>query len=230
MTNQDEKFMWVQWEKGVLDNKSLKYECHRTKTPANTPEDIFKELNRRRRILYNMKLIWIYPNNVWYGNVSIRKPGTNQFYISGTSTGRLTELTPDHYCLVSKVESEKNQLYCEWPIEASAESMTHSAVYASDSSINAVIHIHNFSTRNNYIDKLPTTDKTVPYWTPEMASEVSRIFGETNVRDTRFFVMWGHEDWVMSFGVSMDEAGRMMVKYFSQVDNPLYACDGNHKD
>ncbi len=230
MTLQDEKFMSKQWEKWVLDNKSLKYKCHWEKTPANIPEDIFQELNRRRRILYNMKLIWIYPNNIWYGNVSIRKPGTNQFYISGTSTGRLTELTPEHYCLVSKVEAKDNQLYCEGPIEASAESMTHSAVYESDSTVNAVIHIHNFSTRSTYMDKVPTTNKSVPYGTPEMSAEAARMFRETNVKETKFFVMGGHEDGVMSFGKSMDEAGRMIVKYFSQIENPTYACDGKHQD
>ena len=39
-----------------------------------------------------------------------------------------------------------------------------------------------------------------------MAREVTRLFAETNVRETRLFIMAGHEAGVIAFGGNLAEA------------------------
>lgn len=50
--------------------------------------------------------------------------------------------------------------------------MTHGAVYEADSSIKAVVHIHNFQMWEYLLHKIPTTSKDALYGTPEIAKEV----------------------------------------------------------
>ena len=44
-----------------------------------------------------------------------------------------------------------------------------------------------------------------------MAEEVRRLFRDTSVRQRGIFAMGGHEDGVVSFGRSAEEAGNVMV-------------------
>ena len=55
------------------------------------------------------------------------------------------------------------------------------------------------------------TRADVAYGTPEMADEVRRLFCETDVRQLRIFGMAGHEDGIVTFGRTADEAGSAML-------------------
>ena len=59
--------------------------------------------------------------------------------------------------------------------------------------------------------KLPTTRKEVPYGTQAMAREVRRIYRQTSLPEKRIFSMAGHEDGIVVFGRSAEEAGQVLL-------------------
>ncbi|NOX71196.1 MAG: class II aldolase/adducin family protein [Candidatus Micrarchaeota archaeon] len=180
------------------------------------PESVIRELNKWRRKLFDAGLIGMYESGIGFGNISMRIPGTNEFIISGSATGGIENLTAEHYARVTEVDHEKNSLVCVGPIKASSESMTHAAVYDSDHSVNAVIHVHNLRMWKMLLDRVPTTSKEATYGTPEMAEEVMRLFKESDVKEKKIFVMGGHEEGLMTFGKDLDEAGSVMLRYWEE--------------
>ena len=75
--------------------------------------DTYKELNHFRQKMYKRNWIGAYTNGIGFGNISIRKGQIDQFYISGSKTGNLTELTERHYALVTDVFIKENRLNCK---------------------------------------------------------------------------------------------------------------------
>jgi L-ribulose-5-phosphate 4-epimerase len=52
------------------------------------------ELNACRRKLLELRLIGVDPSGIGFGNVSVRDGASRNFYITGSATGGLPELTP----------------------------------------------------------------------------------------------------------------------------------------
>jgi ribulose-5-phosphate 4-epimerase/fuculose-1-phosphate aldolase len=100
-------------------------------------------------------------------------------------------------------------------IKASSESLTHATLYACDDTINAVIHIHHLEKWKSLLNVVPTTEAAVPYGTPEMAFEIQRLFRETNVASEKIIAMGGHEEGIISFGETIDEAASKLLHYFT---------------
>ena len=63
---------------------------------------------------------------------------------------------------------------------------------------------------------MPITRPDVAYGTPEMSDEVRRLFRETDVRQRRLFSMGGHEDGLVSFGRTAEEAGTVLLTYLAR--------------
>lgn len=163
-------------------------------------------------------------NGAGYGNLSkriepleaqIRK---RRFLITGTQTGQLEKLTVEHYSLVSEYIPEENLVISQGPIEASSESMTHGTIYDLNTEHRYVFHVHSPDLWMNY-DKLslPFTRKDVAYGTPEMTEEVRRLFRDSNVEERRIFAMMGHEDGIISFGRTAEEAGNVITSHLKQI-------------
>ena len=185
---------------------SVKFDCHLTKEKIVIPPGLFNPLNFWRSELWLKSLIGAYPDGIGYGNISVRLPQSDQFYISGTATGGIPELDQIHYPLVEKCSLQRNKVWCHGLISASAESMSHAAVYAADKEIGAVVHIHNRPLWEKYLNILPTTDIKVEYGTPEMGYEIVRIMSLETTRNKKVFVMGGHEEGIISFGKTIEEA------------------------
>ena len=182
------------------------------------PEASIGELNAWRHIMALLRLIGAYPDGVGYGNISRRlapydaAETERQFVITGTGTGGLAWLTGQHYTVVTECHLEQNLVVATGPISPSAETMTHSAVYAVDSKIRWVIHVHSPEIwRQRQTLKLPATAPEVPYGSIEMAREVRRLFGKTDVHQQGIFAMDGHEDGIVSFGQTADEAASTVI-------------------
>jgi len=183
----------------------VKFHCdHRILAPADFAG--FDELNRVRGRLHQVGYIGRYPNGIGFGNLSIRAGGSNDFYISGTMTGGLPELTQAHYTRVVAWDFPRNWLRCEGPVQASSESMTHAAIYEQDATARAVLHVHEMELWKRLLDRVPTTRKHVEYGTPEMAAEMGRLFRESDVRGRRILAMAGHEEGIFVFGPNPEEA------------------------
>ena len=80
----------------------VKFHCHLTSEMITIPSELFIPLNNWRNELWMKCLIGAYPDGIGYGNISVRVPESDQFYISGTSTGGIPELDVIHYPLVEK--------------------------------------------------------------------------------------------------------------------------------
>ena len=194
-----------------MDEGVIKYQCHWEKRDQ-VSQALYEQLNSWRNRVHELGYIGEYPNGIGYGNISLScEDGT--FVISGSGTGGKKCLEPEDYALVSKYDIASNALWCRGRTKASSESLTHAAVYELASDIQAVIHIHHGPSWNRLLNKIPTSRKDVPYGTPEMALEVKRLAEEDQLLKTQIFVMAGHEEGIVSFGKSLEEAFEVLVKY-----------------
>lgn len=190
----------------------VKFNCHLATEKLVIPPELFIPLNHWRNELWLKCLIGATPQGIGYGNISVRVPGSNRFYISGTATGGIPELEQLHYALVEQCNPAENSLSCRGLVRASAESMSHAAIYSANSGMGAVVHIHDLKLWERYLGILPTTDKNVEYGTPEMAYEIARIMTEPETLSQKIFVMGGHEEGIVSFGETVEEAALAILK------------------
>jgi L-ribulose-5-phosphate 4-epimerase len=170
------------------------------------------ELNAFRRKLVDQHLLGVYPNGVGFGNVSVRDGRTTSFYITGSATGGLAELTSTDCVRVVAYDFARNCLSYEGTAVPSSESLTHAAIYESDSITSAVIHCHDSALSAMLLDRVPATSKTVAYGTPEMAYEIIRLFQISDVRNEKIFVMAGHQAGIVTFGKNLEEAFQVLMR------------------
>jgi L-ribulose-5-phosphate 4-epimerase len=169
-----------------------------------------RDLNVWRSRLYKAGLIGVYPDGIGYGNISTRFQ-RSKFIITGTATGKLQKLNARHYTQVTDYSLDKNRVTCVGPIKASSESLTHALLYECDKDINAVFHVHHAGIWKKLLRVVPTTKATIEYGTIEMAREVRRLFKDTSLPLDKIFVMAGHEEGIVTFGKTMDEAGEKLL-------------------
>lgn len=197
------------------DEGYIKFNCHWVKGEP-VAESMLSEINRWRDNLYELGLIGAYDNGIGFGNISIRTNG-KLFLITGSVTGGFPRLNPDHYVMVTEYDLMQNSLTCSGPIKASSESLSHAVIYDCSPETNAVIHIHNLELWEALIHKVPTTNVNVAYGTPQMANEIIRLFGETTVANEKILVMGGHQEGIISFGRTLDEAGKILINRFEEM-------------
>ena len=203
----------------VRDEGTIKFECEWIDGSAPGWHKI-RTLNDWRQLMYEAGLIGAYNDGIGFGNISIRDIPGHEFIITGSATGSLRELGPEHFTRVLDYDFNNNRVRCKGPIQASSESLTHASFYEASRSINAVIHIHHGGLWRMYVNKLPTTSPDVDYGTPEMAREVSRLLKE-NIRPTKqLVVMGGHEDGVMAYGNSLGHAASILLNCCDRMFRP----------
>ncbi|MEM9777904.1 MAG: class II aldolase/adducin family protein [Chloroflexota bacterium] len=196
-------------EKEGVIKFSLEYET----APALPAADI-TELNAWRKIMVMMGMIGqddARYAGYGFGNISCRIEG-NRFVISGTQTGSIADLTAEHYAVVTACFGAENRVVAEGPVKPSSESMTHGIVYQLAPDIDWVIHVHDphiwqAAERLN----IPQTAADIPYGTPEMSAAVERLYAETDMKTQKIFSMAGHEDGVVAFGKTAEEAGGILL-------------------
>ena len=136
----------------------------------------------------------------------------SNFYITGSATGGLPELTLTDCVRVVAYDFEKNWLRYEGTAIPSSESLTHAAIYESDPTVSAVIHCHDSALWATLLDRVPTTSKAVAYGTPEMAYEIMRLFKVGDVRSRKILVMAGHESGIVTFGKNLEDAFDVLMR------------------
>jgi L-ribulose-5-phosphate 4-epimerase len=202
----------------------IKFHCEFTPGPA-LPAAQIAALNAWRKIMYMTALIGQDParyGGYGFGNISCRlddlEVGERQhpFVITGTQTGGKPDLTADDYVVVTGCYPAENRLVAHGPVQPSSESLTHGAIYVLDSRILWVVHAHSPEIwRNAAALGLPMTG-AVPYGTPAMAEEVQRLFHASDLPEKRIFGMAGHEDGIVTFGRTAEEAGGVMLAYLAR--------------
>lgn len=185
-------------------------------TPSDPlSQERLAELNTWRQWMFARALIGeadTLQGKVGYGNISCRLP--EGFAITGSQTGHLAHLTANEYALVTDCQPEKNLVVSRGPIKPSSESLTHAVLYQLDEKIKWVMHAHNAPIWQAAEELgLPCSSPDVAYGTPEMAAETIRLFAETDVRKKGIFAMAGHEDGIVSFGETPEQAADVFSHY-----------------
>lgn len=212
----------------MYDEGVIKFEAvHRQRAldPARYGE-LACALQSWREVFAKLQLVGQDParyGGAGYGNVSARVGplgsvrGRRAMLVTGTQTGGLPRLALRHFCLVERYDEANNRVWSEGEIQPSSESMTHGAIYDLSPSIRFVFHAHSPVLWNHAEAlRIPTTDPRVPYGTPEMAREVRRLHHGSTLPAVRILSMGGHEDGIICFGESAEEAGVTMVTYLAR--------------
>lgn len=163
-----------------------------------------------------MDLIGAYENGVGFGNISMRDNNSNKFFITGSATGEIPVLEPEHYVYVEGCNFEDNAVMCSGSLKASSESLTHAAIYKADPGTNAIIHVHNLDEWEKLKDKVPTTLPEYEYGSAELARDIFRLFRETDIIEKRIMVMAGDNAGLITFGNDMDEAINVLMSYIGE--------------
>ncbi len=196
-----------------IDEGYVKYKSYWTKAPVPAAAAAAtEELDTWRRPLIAAGLIGEYEDlGIGYGNISVRCGEPGQFLISGTQTGDVPLTSKEHYSLVTDYNTYANIVCCVGPVQASSEAMTHAAIYELDSNIGAIVHVHSLGLWQQLKNNIPTTDASVAYGTPQMANEFRRLYRDTDFRKTQLAVMAGHDEGLLSFGTSLEEAATRIL-------------------
>jgi ribulose-5-phosphate 4-epimerase/fuculose-1-phosphate aldolase len=140
-----------------------------------------------------------------------------QFIISGTQTGGLESLSRQHYSHVLEANPIKNCIRSTGEKKPSSEALTHASVYHKNNKIQSVIHIHSPEIwKNTKQLKLACTSAGITYGTPEMAKEVERLMKTEQLKNNNIFSMLGHEDGIIAFSDSIEDAALSLIKYYSK--------------
>jgi len=192
----------------------IRFDLTHTKTPALPVEDT-AGLRAWFSILRRLELLGQDPGRYLgyaYGNISTRTEGG--FVISCTQTSGKTTLQREDFALVTDFDTHSNLLVSEGPCPPSSEAMTHGAVYQAIPQAGAVFHIHSpVIWQQAKALGLPETDPAIEYGTPEMAEAVSALL-KGNTPD-RVFSMGGHEDGIIAWGASPQEAGFSLISVYA---------------
>ena len=192
-------------------SKYVKFSCQRAATETTSFSGL-AELNAYRRRLLPLGLIGMDSNGIGFGNLSIRDGATDNFYVTGSATGGIPELTLAHCAKVVAYDFERNWLQYEGSTIPSSESLTHAAIYESDAKAGAIIHCHDSKLWTALLNQAPTTSKAIDYGTPQLAYEIMKLFKESDVRSRKILVMGGHATGILTFGKDLEEAFAVLMR------------------
>ncbi len=197
----------------MVDEGVIKYRLRFESAPPLLNHD-YSSLDRWRQRFKAKQILGQDPTRYdghGFGNLS-QRIDHKSFLISGTQTGGLDQLNPEHYGLVTDVNLPNNSVVARGPVKPSSESLTHAAVYSFDERIQFVFHVHCpeiWRARENL--EIARTRGDIAYGTPQMAEEMLRLFKRGNFRNGNILAMSGHQDGVISFGESADDAGNIII-------------------
>jgi len=200
----------------VHNDGYIKFNCNWQKTGPVVPEDSFTVLNDWRNTMFRLNLIGAYTNGIGYGNISMRVPKSNQFFISGSATGNFEKSVPGHYALVTSFNFKENSVTCTGPVKASSESLSHAAIYESKKNINAVIHIHHLQMWEQLLTQEPATSYESQFGTPEIAIEIKKLVLKQET-STGVIVMAGHKEGVLFYGQDLQKTGLLITEYYKKL-------------
>ena len=185
--------------------------------PGPSPAaELLGELEAWRQIFRQLGLLGQDParyDGLGFGNLSRRAAdgdAADAFIISGTQTGALERLAPEHYARVRACDPAHNRVTADGPVRPSSEALSHGVLYQTNHCIDWVMHLHSpaiFAARDRL--RLPVTDPRAAYGSPAMAAELARLCPEAGWPG--LLVMGGHEDGILAFGATAAATGGLVV-------------------
>jgi ribulose-5-phosphate 4-epimerase/fuculose-1-phosphate aldolase len=168
-----------------------------------------------RTKLWDMGLVGMTPEGIGFGNLSqhnsMSKHGALTFVITGTATGGERELGPEGWTQIESADIDSNMVTDSGPVAASAETLSHAAVYRACPAARFVIHIHSAPIFEGMLrDGCPATPPEAEYGTPELARAVERLVRNLSQAKGNpshgAIVLAGHQDGVIVWGATLEEA------------------------
>lgn len=159
------------------------------------------ELDALRTELWDRGWIGATPEGIGFGNLSARDPAVAAtFVITGTATGARRILGPEGYVRVTGVDAAGNTVACAGPVRASAETMSHAALYQTAPGIGCVVHVHapEFWARALVLG-WPATPAGAEYGTPDLAGAIGELARRLGT-EAGLVVLAGHRDGLLAYG------------------------------
>lgn len=193
-----------------IDEGVIKFQFNLKKS-SPIAEEHYNELEKWRALFFRMSLIGEYPiEKLGYGNLSRRINSSDEFLITGSQTGHLSNLDGHHYTKINKCNLDKMSVEATGPITPSSETLTHHVIFSCNHKINYVFHIHNkemwdFLLKDSQSLKTP---QNISYGTKEMAEIVKDLIQD---KISGIIVMEGHADGIISFAESSEQAAKIIL-------------------
>jgi len=196
----------------------IKFNCIWEQKEIQIEPSLLIELESARTRLYELGLIGMYPDGIGFGNISVKSDKGSSFIITGSATGQFKKLKPSHYAQVTGYNFAQNTISCIGQTKASAESLSHAAVYESIPEVGAVVHIHCLWLWEKLMNSNLTTSREVEYGTPEMAEAIQHLISVMKT-DEKVIVMGGHREGILVFGSNLSEATDEIIKNYKHYQN-----------
>ncbi len=142
---------------------------------------------------------------IGYGNLSMRYEGSESFFITATQTGREERLSREYYPYITQYDFPTFKVTSQGKHKPSSEALSHAMIYAIDDRIKSVIHIHS-QTLWKFMKAKGRLATTAEYGTAEMVAEIADLYTDLDPVLNNAFVMKGHEEGIITFGRSTEEA------------------------
>ena len=196
------------------DEGVIKFKLTLKRAPAPEMAQVIA-LEKWRALFFKLGLVGEYPNEkIGYGNLSSRL-FKKSFLITGSQTGHLAHLQAHHYTKVIDCDLKKGFVTAEGLIPPSSESLTHYGIYEANPAIQYVFHVHQTKLWEMLSQgPFDYINDDVAYGTQEMAEAAQNLLGD---KSNGLFVMKGHEDGIISYGTSAEEAGRVILELYRKL-------------
>lgn len=196
------------------DEGIIKFKLTLKRAPAPEMNQVIA-LEKWRALFFKLALIGEYPiDKIGYGNLSSRL-SKKTFIITGSQTGHLAHLQAHHYTKVIDCDLKKGSVTAEGLIPPSSESLTHFGIYEANPNIQYVFHVHHQKLwemlHNGPFDSI---NDDVAYGTQEMAEAAADLLKN---KSSGIFVMKGHEDGIISYGATAEEAGKIILDLYRKL-------------
>jgi len=132
----------------------------------------------------------------------------------------------DSLAWVRSYNSGQNRVESEGILKPSSESLSHGALYDLGPHIRFVIHAHSpeIWSQGRQL-QLPSTDPKIPYGSSEIDPEIRRLARQSALMQRQLLLMGGHQDGVISFGRSAEEAAQILLAALAQAYQLQYGRD-----
>ncbi|MCM2350835.1 MAG: class II aldolase/adducin family protein [Bacteriovoracaceae bacterium] len=196
------------------DEGVIKFKLTLKRAPAPEMNQVIA-LEKWRVLFFKLGLIGEYPiNKIGYGNLSSRLT-KKSFIITGSQTGHLAHLQAHHYTRVIDCDLKRGSVTAEGLIPPSSESLTHYGIYQANPAIHYVFHVHHQKLWQILKDQeYDSVDENIAYGTQEMAEAAYELLHN---KSSGIFVMKGHEDGIISYGTTAEDAGKYILDIYRKL-------------
>ncbi len=191
---------------------------------------LVSSLSAWRTMLKRLQLLGQHPDRYdgfGYGNLSGRGASTldspnkgagqeQGFVITASQTSGVTKLLEEHLVTISGYNLSRFWVDAIGQQPPSSETLTHAMIYAADSRINWVFHVHCPEIwENSDALGIPSTGADVGYGSLEMVRAVADLISGTQSRPL-VFTTKGHHDGVFALGANARDTGGLLMAYLAK--------------